>query len=91
MPYPLDCGECLVVYGSGQIDTAELGAERGAGRDNLDRHRRAIATPTAAETKLCTVSPAIPPMFRTVTMPPSFQRHRGRPSDRRAPRRQELA
>src|ERR1700681_3096892 len=37
---PLDRGECLVVDGSGQIDTADLGAERGAGRDNLNRHRR---------------------------------------------------
>src|SRR5580693_2347569 len=34
----LDGGERLVVDGSGQIDTADLGAERGARRNNLDRH-----------------------------------------------------
>jgi len=34
----LDGGERLVVDGSGQIDTAYLGAERGARRNNLDRH-----------------------------------------------------
>src|SRR4029077_11932715 len=37
---PLDRGERLVVDGFGQIDTADLGAERGASRDNLDGHRR---------------------------------------------------
>src|SRR3984893_7265800 len=39
---PLDRGERLVVDGSGQIDTADLGGERGASRDNLDGHRRWI-------------------------------------------------
>jgi hypothetical protein len=36
----LDSGEHLVVDGSGQVDIANLGAERGARRDNLDRHWR---------------------------------------------------
>ena len=35
-----DSGERLVVDGSGQVDTADLGAERGARRNNLDRHWR---------------------------------------------------
>ena len=34
----VDSGERLVVDGSGQVDTADLGAERGARRNNLDRH-----------------------------------------------------
>src|ERR1700745_4222132 len=37
---PLDRGERLVVDGFGQIDTADLGAERGASRANLYGHRR---------------------------------------------------
>src|SRR4029077_7659900 len=32
----LDSGEHLVVDGSGQVDTANLGAERGTRRNNLD-------------------------------------------------------
>src|SRR6516164_199864 len=36
----LDSGEHLVVDGSGQVDTANLGAERGARRNDLDRHWR---------------------------------------------------
>ena len=35
-----DSGERLVVDGSGQVDTADLGADRGARRNNLDRHWR---------------------------------------------------
>jgi hypothetical protein len=34
----LDGGERLVIDGSGKIDTADLSAERGARRNNLDRH-----------------------------------------------------
>src|SRR5258707_9196395 len=52
---PLDRSERLVVDGSGQIDTADLGAERGAGRDNLDRHRRVSPSGT---------SPRLPPPAR---------------------------
>jgi hypothetical protein len=34
----LDSGKRLVVDGSGQVDTADLGPERCARRNNLDRH-----------------------------------------------------
>src|SRR5260370_11646073 len=64
---PLDRGECLVVDGSGQIDTADLGAERGAGRDNLNRHRRVSlwCCPPGVPPP-----PAAPPAARPTTVPP---------------------
>jgi hypothetical protein len=34
----LDRGERGVIEGLGQIDTADLGAERGTGRNDLDGH-----------------------------------------------------
>src|SRR5580704_15994771 len=41
---PLDRGECLIIKRSRQVDTADLCAERCAGRDNLDRHGASSST-----------------------------------------------
>ena len=35
---PLDRGERRIVEGLGQIDAADLGAERGTGWDDFNRH-----------------------------------------------------
>ena len=50
---PIDRGERRIIEGLGQIDAANLGAERGARRDDLDGHGRSLqlVTPRAPKSE----------------------------------------